>query len=125
MADRSVMKRDWNARAQENAMHYVASGRDEWTVEEFFASGRESVEATVVPDLALIAGGHDPKALRVLEIGCGVGRMTRSLAELFGEVHGVDVSGEMVRRGRELLADVPNARSEERRVGKECRSRWS
>jgi len=109
MADRSVMKRDWNARAQENAMHYVASGRDEWTVEEFFASGRESVEATVVPDLALIAGGRDPKALRVLEIGCGIGRMTRSLAELFGEVHGVDVSGEMVRRGRELLADVPNA----------------
>jgi ubiquinone/menaquinone biosynthesis C-methylase UbiE len=35
--------------------------------------------------------------------------MTRHLAELFGEVHGIDVSGEMIARARELLADVPNA----------------
>jgi len=34
--------------------------------------------------------------MRVLEIGCGAGRLTRALAKLFGEVHGVDVSGEMV-----------------------------
>ena len=109
MADASVMKRDWDERARENAMHYVASGRDDWTVDEFIASGRHTVDHTVVPDLALITGGRDPKELRVLDVGCGMGRMTRSLAELFGEVHGVDVSGEMIARSRELLADVPNA----------------
>jgi len=109
MADRSVMKRDWDARARENAMHYVRSERDHWRLDEFFDSGRESVEATVAPDLELICGGRDPKTFRVLEIGCGIGRMTRHLASLFGEIHGVDVSGEMIARGRELLADVPNA----------------
>ena len=46
--------------------------------------------------------------MRVLEIGCGAGRMTRALAGIFGEVHGVDVSGEMIARGRQLLAGVPN-----------------
>ena len=34
--------------------------------------------------------------------------MTRALAGIFGEVHGVDVSGEMIARGRQLLAGVPN-----------------
>ena len=34
---------------------------------------------------------------------------TRALARLFGEVHAVDVSGEMVRLARETVADLPNA----------------
>ena len=42
--------------------------------------------------------------MRVLEIGCGAGRVTRALANLFGEVHGVDVSGEMVRQAQTGLA---------------------
>jgi ubiquinone/menaquinone biosynthesis C-methylase UbiE len=102
------MKRDWNARARENAMHYVASGRDDWTLAEFLESGRESVEAEVVRDLELIAPGRDPKELRVLEIGCGLGRMTKHLADIFGEVHGIDVSGEMIARAREVLAGTSN-----------------
>jgi cyclopropane fatty-acyl-phospholipid synthase-like methyltransferase len=47
--------------------------------------------------------------MRVLEIGCGAGRLTLPLAELFGEVHAVDVSGEMVARARQSLAAYPNA----------------
>src|SRR5450432_1830437 len=31
----------------------------------------------------------------------------------------------IMRRGRAMRVDVINLRSEERRVGKECRSRWS
>ncbi|MGB9612106.1 MAG: class I SAM-dependent methyltransferase [Bryobacteraceae bacterium] len=56
-----------------------------------------------------ICQGKDPKEMRVLEIGCGAGRVTRALARLFGEVHGVDVSGEMVALAREALRDFPNA----------------
>ena len=48
--------------------------------------------------------------MRVLEIGCGAGRLTRPLAELFGEVHAVDVSGEMVAQARRALTGHPNAR---------------
>ena len=35
--------------------------------------------------------------------------MTRALAKHFGEVHAVDVSGEMVTRARQAVADYPNA----------------
>jgi ubiquinone/menaquinone biosynthesis C-methylase UbiE len=33
----------------------------------------------------------------MLEIGYGIGRMTRHLASIFGEVHGVDVAPTMCR----------------------------
>jgi ubiquinone/menaquinone biosynthesis C-methylase UbiE len=56
-----------------------------------------------------ICQGKDPKEMRVLEIGCGTGRVTRALANLFGEVHAVDVSGEMVELARKALADTPGA----------------
>jgi len=104
-----VMKREWNERARENAMHYIESGKEEWTEEEFFESGRRSVEKVITEDLSRIAGDRDPKEMRALEIGCGIGRMTRHLAGIFSEIHGVDVSGEMIAEGRRKLADVPNA----------------
>ena len=47
--------------------------------------------------------------MKVLEIGCGAGRVTRALAGVFGEVHAVDVSGEMVARAKNALADRSNA----------------
>ena len=55
-----------------------------------------------------ICQGKDPKQMRVLEIGCGAGRVTRALASVFGEVYAVDISGEMVRHARAALADLPN-----------------
>lgn len=103
------MRRDWDARARENAFYYIASSRDDWTPEQFFASGEESVRELVIADRDIVCRGKDPKKMRALEIGCGAGRMTRALASFFGEAHGVDVSREMVERGRTLLADTPNA----------------
>lgn len=44
----------------------------------------------------------------MLEIGCGVGRMTAGFAPLFGQVHAIDVSGQMLRRARAYLAALPN-----------------
>src|SRR5439155_19364195 len=52
---------------------------------------------------------RDPKQMTVLEIGCGSGRITRALAEVFGQVYGVDISGEMIRQAKESLAGCPNA----------------
>jgi cyclopropane fatty-acyl-phospholipid synthase-like methyltransferase len=103
------MRRDWDERARENARYYVATGKTEWTDEEFFASGEQTVAEELLTDMINICQGKDPKQMRVLEIGCGVGRLTRALAGLFGEVHGVDVSGEMVERAKAALRDRPNA----------------
>jgi cyclopropane fatty-acyl-phospholipid synthase-like methyltransferase len=103
------MRDDWDARAKENARHYVQTAETNWTDEGFFASGEQTVREEILTDMINICQGMDPKQMRVLEIGCGAGRVTRALANLFGEVHAVDVSGEMVRQAREALRDHPHA----------------
>jgi len=45
---------------------------------------------------------------RVLEIGCGVGRIGRELAPLCAEWHGSDISGNMIRFARARTEDIPN-----------------
>jgi SAM-dependent methyltransferase len=103
------MRRDWNRRARENARHYVMTGQSEWSDEEFFQSGQVALEEEILNDLPNVCQGRDPRAMRVLEIGCGAGRVTRALAGFFGEVYAVDISPEMVRRARAALAAFPNA----------------
>ncbi|HTA30996.1 MAG TPA: glycosyltransferase, partial [Candidatus Cybelea sp.] len=46
--------------------------------------------------------------MTILEIGCGLGRMTKHLARHFGHVHAVDVSGEMIRQAQARLKDLSN-----------------
>ena len=103
------MRAEWDSRARENARYFIATGQTEWSDEEFFESGRENVRREILTDMINICQGKDPKQMKVLEIGCGTGRITRALAEVFGEVCAVDISGEMVAQARRALADVPNA----------------
>jgi SAM-dependent methyltransferase len=103
------MREDWDQRARENARYYVATGKDDWTDEEFFASGEKTVADQILTDVVNICQDRSPRDMRVLEIGCGAGRVTRALARFFGEVHGVDVSGEMIRHAKLALRDCANA----------------
>src|SRR5260370_19457367 len=57
---------------------------------------------------------------RVLEIGTGSGYQAAVLSQLAREVISVESHTSLALAARERLV-----RSEERRVGKECRSRWS
>ena len=107
------MRREWDERARDNARYYVNTARQDWTDEEFFASGERTVAEEILSDMTNICQGRDPKQMRVLEIGCGAGRVTRPLARLFGEVLAVDVSGEMVQLARRALADFRNVRIEQ------------
>jgi len=102
------MRQDWDERARENARHYVNTEKQVWTDEEFFRSGEQTVKEEILTDMINICQGKDPKQMRVLEIGCGAGRITRALGRLFGTVFAVDVSGEMIRQARQALADLPN-----------------
>jgi len=104
------MRKDWDKRARENARHYVETSRDNWTDEDFFASGEKDVAEEIMTDMMNVCQGKRPQEMRVLEIGCGAGRQTRALANLFGEVHAVDISGEMISRARVALADQRNLR---------------
>jgi cyclopropane fatty-acyl-phospholipid synthase-like methyltransferase len=103
------MRADWDQRARENARHFVDTANADWTDEDFFASGEKTVAEEILTDLGNICQGKAPGEMRVLEIGCGAGRVTRALAKFFGEVHAVDVSGEMVRLAKLALQDHPNA----------------
>jgi SAM-dependent methyltransferase len=99
------MRSYWDAKARENAMYYIHSELDFKNPDqaEFWASGAANLEATLEPFGRRFTPGDS-----VLEIGCGMGRITRAIAERAGSVIGVDVSEEMVSRAREALAGVPN-----------------
>src|SRR5258706_8267518 len=91
------MREDWDQRARDNAFHFIADGKVSRSEGDFYESGRLTVEGDILSDLGNICQGRDPKQMRVLEVGCGAGRVTHALAQVFGEVHAVDVSGEMIR----------------------------
>jgi SAM-dependent methyltransferase len=103
------MRTDWDVRARMNALHYTNTARDEWDEAEYHATGEQNVSEQICNDLGNICQGSEPSQMRVLEIGCGAGRMTKPLARLFGEVHAVDISEEMIRIARRRLAEEPNA----------------
>ncbi len=69
----------------------------------FFRRGAEEADAL------LAFCGLDPSHDKtMLEIGCGVGRMTRRFSERYGRVVAVDVSPAMLSRARENLSDRSN-----------------
>jgi SAM-dependent methyltransferase len=93
-------ERFWDAAARSDAAWYIATGVD---ADRFFESGREETDTFlahcgIIPD----AGAS------ILEIGCGMGRMTARLSELYRTVIALDVSSEMLERARRALPDVKN-----------------
>jgi len=101
------MRQDWNARAREDAGYYVAFGRRGQDDEAFFATASEVVRRLE----AELRRGSPAETLgwKALEIGCGPGRLMRPMSRHFAEIHGVDVSDEMIALAREKLRDIPNA----------------
>jgi SAM-dependent methyltransferase len=97
------MREDWNQRASEDAYYYVAFGRREQDDDEFFATAADVVRGLTAELKRLKARDA------ALEIGCGPGRLMRPMSRHFTEIHGVDVSDEMVRLARERLRGVTHA----------------
>lgn len=102
------MREDWNARAREDASYYVAFGRRDQEPEEFFATAEEVVKA-LQWELRRMPPDANRRAWRALEIGCGPGRIIRPMSKVFGEIHGVDVSDEMIARARANLQGIAHA----------------
>jgi SAM-dependent methyltransferase len=102
------MSRDWNRRARTEPRYYVALGHPGQSWQDFVRGGQDLVVA-FEKELARIVSPARREEWRALEIGCGPGRLMLPLSRQFAEIHGVDVSAEMVRLARQNLAGVPHA----------------
>jgi ubiquinone/menaquinone biosynthesis C-methylase UbiE len=86
----------WDHSADVDAIRAIA---DRDSDESFESSGITDAEA-IRPYL--------PADGAFLEIGCGIGRVLQHVAPLCREVHGVDISSEMVKRAERRLRHLPN-----------------
>ncbi len=99
------MRSDWNQRAREDPHYYVAFGGRDQDEASFLATAAD-VLRFLEGELKRLPAGASPRAL---EIGCGPGRLMKPLSRHFTEIHGVDVSDEMIRLARERLRGIPHA----------------
>lgn len=86
----------WNRSAAADSLTAILADGDE---RSYQSSGRTEAEA-----LRRFLGPDT----RVLDIGCGTGRVMEHLAPWCREVHGIDISERMVAGGRERLAHLSN-----------------
>src|SRR2546430_4480638 len=100
---------DWDELAEADALFVVLAepGKEggRWELDDFLLTGEREI-AELLERAQRV--GRPSARRRALDFGCGVGRLTRALAECFDECVGVDVSAEMVRRASALNADRPN-----------------
>ncbi len=76
-------------------MWYVCANPEKklaWDPEEFYATGDTSVRLFL---------DHLPLGGTIVEVGCGLGRMSFALAPHFQRVIGIDISVEMIRRAEQ------------------------
>ena len=99
------MRRFWDARAREDPFFFVddrqpyRAGDDS----DFWSQGEEDMRRF----LAQI-GAEIPRGATVVEIDCGVGRLTRVIAARAGRVVALDVSAEMLEQARRHHPSLAN-----------------
>lgn len=96
------MRRFWDEAARTNATWFVDTSQryDAPDLDRFFADGRRVVAEALDDHEHLL-----PSRGLAVDVGCGVGRLSKALAERFDHVVGVDVSPEMVARARDMVGD--------------------
>lgn len=99
---------NWNALAELDPLWTILSDPakkfGKWDPHEFFGTG--DLEAERVLRMCK-ANGIDIPYGRLLDFGCGVGRMTRAFSHFFPSCVGVDVSDKMVELARKFNIDRP------------------
>ncbi|MDD5362976.1 MAG: class I SAM-dependent methyltransferase [Ignavibacteria bacterium] len=105
MADNNTnreMRNQWNELARINPFYAIDSVPEFESVEKadintFFARGREDVDK-FMKDMDITQSNEKT----IVEIGCGMGRMSNSFSEYFKKVIAVDVSDEMLKKASEI-----------------------
>lgn len=105
VADRDRIGSFWDERAREDALYFVDNRRSygERSAKGFWSDGRRDLDAFLDALGVSVEAGS-----MVVDIGCGVGRLTRELAARASRVLALDVSAEMLALGRRLNAGMEN-----------------
>lgn len=100
------MRSFWNARAREDPYYFVDTRQRYRSPDPERFWDAEQLVDYVLDELGVALVGEE----RVLEIGCGIGRLTRVLAARAAEVVALDVADGMLDRARELNRHLANVR---------------
>lgn len=102
-------KQKWNALGKENARYYVLSTHGKSVSEEqFIEDGLRDYQLHISSDNLLSERLGDFSTKTVLEIGCGIGRITSCFSDYFKHVFGLDIAESMIEQARSRLADKKN-----------------
>ncbi len=98
--------RDWEEMAAIDPLWAILSDPKKqfgsWEINEFLRTGQEEISGLMQTASAL---GLPRQQRRAIDFGCGVGRLTRALHDYFPECFGVDVSGGMLQKARQLAPE--------------------
>lgn len=102
------IQKQWDHLAQQNPFYSIASWDEFQKLEQvnlelFWRSGSEDVDR-FIEKIGLV----DTQHLDMLELGCGIGRMTHRFSELFRYVYAIDVSSEMLKLARKYWGHLRN-----------------
>lgn len=104
------LQRNWEGLAQADPLWAICTDpkkrNKQWTKEDFFATGRKELEAVLA--YAARIGIRIDQTSPALDFGCGIGRLTRALAQYFPECVGVDISPTMINLAQELNHYLPH-----------------
>jgi ubiquinone/menaquinone biosynthesis C-methylase UbiE len=105
---RERMRRDWDARAAVDAEHFIYAKSSCGDTLDFVASGKANYDQLIRPYVPFLLNGHRTRDCDVVEIGCGIGRITEWFAREFRHVYAVDVSPVMLAKARQRLGSYSN-----------------
>lgn len=101
-------RRDWEDLAQVDPLWAILSdpGKQDgrWDDREFLANGEAEIDAVMARAATLGLPRHRRRAL---DFGCGVGRLSRPMAEQFERCIGLDISDQMIAEARRRNKDMP------------------
>jgi ubiquinone/menaquinone biosynthesis C-methylase UbiE len=99
-------RENWNALAELDPLWTILSDPEKkfgkWDRAEFFSTGAREAERVL---MMCRSNAVNVSYGKVLDFGCGVGRMTRAFSSFFESCVGIDVSQSMVSLAREFNSD--------------------
>jgi ubiquinone/menaquinone biosynthesis C-methylase UbiE len=87
------LQENWDGMGRRAPLTAILTTRMSWSEEDFFETGMKEVKE-LIRDIESLGQGF-PRG-RALDFGCGVGRLTQSLADHYVEVVGVDIAPSMI-----------------------------